>query len=266
MSARKTPKKKEQKKLKVLGVIPTRLNSQRLPGKMLADVCGKPLIQRTYEQVKKSKVLDAVVIATDSKEIAKVARSFGAPVIMSSSKHEVGTDRVAEAVKKFKDFKPDIVVNLWGDCPLISMEEIKGVVDLLKKYPDIDAAGAASVITETRDIESPSVVKVTMNRDRDVLYFSRSVIPFVRRTDVPVTYYQSRGIWALRPHALFGYASLSRTSLELVEEVEQYRFIERGYKMKMICGEFPGVDVNVQEELDTVRRIVQKHIDLGKLN
>lgn len=263
---RKIAKKSGQKKIKVLGVIPTRLNSQRLPGKMLADVCGKPLIQRTYEQVKKAISLDALVIATDSKEIAQAARGFGARVIMTSSKHQTGTDRVSEAVKKFTSFTPDIVVNLWGDCPLISMEEIEGVVMLLKKYPDIHAAGAASVITKMKEVRSPSVLKVVVDPHMNALHFSRSPIPYVRRTDVPVTYYQSRGIWAFRRPILFKYVALPRSPLELVEEVEQLRFMENGYKMKMVCGHFPGVDVNVQQELDAVRRIVQRQVEQGELN
>lgn len=243
--------------MKVLGVIPARLNSTRLKRKMLADIHGRPLVWHTWMQAKKAKLLDLVVIATDSKEIANVMRSYGAEVIMTPKKLKTGSDRVAEAARLFKAFKPAIVLNIQGDEPMIPPRAIDMTVTILLQNKKSVMSTVAAPIKEARELNDPSVVKVALKKNKNALYFSRSCIPFKReKTATPV--YKHFGIYGYRSTFLETFVSLERTPLELTENLEQLRALENGHDIAVGIGSFEHVEVNTQQELDAVRRLISR--------
>lgn len=256
--------KTQHKKIgaKTLGIIPARLDSKRLPGKLLADICGKPLIQYTFEQAKKSKLLDDLVIATDSREISRVARSFGAHVIITSKKHKTGSDRLGEAVQKYRKFKPDIVVNIQGDEPIISPGAIDKTIKTLTGDHSLSVSGVLARTTKENEVLPSSVVQAVLDKNGFVLYFSRAVVPFAHNGAAKRTFYRILGLTAFRRDFLFKYVSLPQLYLERTEGIEQMRIIEHGYKMKMVVGNFEEMGVNTQEELERVRKIIGKKLNL----
>ena len=244
------------KKLKVLGVIPARLNSSRLPRKMLADIHGKPLVWHTWKQGKKAKLIDEVVVATDSKEIQNAIEPYGAEVVMTSARINTGTDRVAAAAKLFKKFKPDIVVNIQGDQPMVPPRAIDHTVKLLAEKPKAVMSTIATHMPE-RGLKDPGMVKVVRNREGQGLYFSRSLVPFTREDNgVPVLWHF--GIYAYRASFLQKYVSLKQTPLEKTEMLEQLRVLENGYPIEVGVGKYSFEEVNVQKELNLVRKLIKK--------
>ncbi len=249
---------------KILGIIPARIGSTRIPNKMLKDICGKTLIERTYERTKEAKSLDAIVIATDSDEIEKVARSFGAQVIRSINDHKNGTERAGEATRLFTDFEPDIVVTVWGDEPLYPATAIDRCVAMLKEQPNLQAATAADRITNEAMIHADSVVEVVTNKHDHALYISRAAIPY-SYTDHKFDYYHVIGAMAMRRDFLFQYIEMEQTPLEKAESVEQLRIIENGYNLGIVKGDFENLGVNTPGEYEAVVKIFEKRIAEGKL-
>jgi|SRR3989344_4605864 len=244
------------KKIKILGVIPARIGSTRLKEKMLADLCGKTVIQRTYEQAKTVKYLDDIVIATDSEKIKNVAESFGARVIITSIKNMNGTEAVAEAVSKFEDFVPDIVVNIFGDEPLIPADAIEDSIMLLINDEAAVVSGVAQEISEESDAKDDSFVLITFDKYNNILSFSRSIFPYPYNKKFQIPWYQILGSMAFRRDFLFKYASLEQTPLELYEGIEQLRILENGYKMKVAVGNFNAVGINTVKDLERAREIL----------
>src|SRR3989344_5422634 len=201
---------------KVLGVIPARLASSRIPEKMLKDICGKPLIQWTIERTKKARSLDALVVSTDSDKIADVARSLDVPVIMTPAELPTGTDRVAATVKLFKGFEPDIVANIWGDEPLYPADAIDACVGALSSDESLQVSCAADRIDD---------VKVLTDLDGNALSFTRSLVPFPYNTKAPYTNYHVIGIMAMRRAFLEKFIAMPQTPIELREGVEQMRIL-----------------------------------------
>lgn len=247
-----------KKKLKVLGIIPARLKSSRIPEKMLADVSGKTLIERTIERTKEAKLLDAFIVATDSEQIAKVARNAGIEVIMTDENIPTGTDRVGKAVKLFTGFNPDIVVNIWGDEPFFSAEAIDDCIKLLLEDSELPVAGVVDKLSDEKMIESPSTVKLVTDSNNKVLNLSRSRIPHHYDSNEVPEYYHIIGVMAWKKDFLLSFLDLPRTPLELAEGVEQLRVLEHGYNMKVVKGEFNSLGANLPEELETLRKIYKK--------
>lgn len=244
-------------KEKILGIIPARIGSTRIPEKMLKDVCGKTLIQRTFERTKEARSLDALVIATDSDEIEQTAVSFDSRVIRSIADHKNGTERAGEAVRLFKDFVPEIVVIVWGDEPLYPADTIDACVKMLSENPNLDAVTAADRITNQKMIDVNSVVKIVTDVHDHALYISRAVIPY-NFTNTMVDYYHVIGAMAMRREFLFKYIEMEQTPLEKIESVEQLRIIENGYKLGIVKGDFENLGVNTPEEYEEVVRIFKK--------
>lgn len=244
--------KKTEKK--VLGVIPARLKSSRIPEKMLQDIAGKKLIERTVERSKKAISLDALIVTTDSDEIAEVVRAMGVEVIMTDENIPTGTDRVAAALEKFTDFEPDIVVNIWGDEPLYPAEAIDNCVAMLKENDDLPVVAAADLVTDEAFLAKPSIVQVLTDLNNRALYFSRALLPFPY-TDSVVEYHHVIGILAMRRDFLRELLILPRTPLEAREGVEQLRILEHGYPMGISKGTYHNLGVNTPEELEEVRKI-----------
>ena len=244
---------------KVLGVIPARIGSTRIPRKMLKDICGKSLIERTYERSKGAQSLDALVIATDSDEIEELATSFGARGIRSVKEHRNGTERAGEATQLFTDFTPDIVVTIWGDEPLYPANAIDACVAMLKRDGELKAVTAADRIVHSDMMTTNSVVKIVTDVRSRALYISRATIPYTF-TDAPADHYHVIGAMAMRRDFLFEYIGMEQTPLERIESVEQLRILENGYKLGIVKGDFDNLGVNTPGEYEEVVRIFEKRL------
>jgi 3-deoxy-manno-octulosonate cytidylyltransferase (CMP-KDO synthetase) len=256
------------KKPKVLGVIPARMGSTRLAGKMLADINGKPLVWHTWHQAMKAKNLDAVVVATDSAEIRDALVPYGAEVVMTSTTIQTGTDRVAAAAAKFRrlperpfgraGFTPDIVLNIQGDEPMMPASAINKTAELLIKNPGAVMSTVATHFKSTKDLPNPGFVKVVRDLSGKALYFSRSIMPYARaRAGVEMLWHI--GIYGFRFSFLKKYTKLAQTPLEKTELLEQLRALENGYDILVGVGEYDRMEVNTPEELAMVRKAMKKN-------
>ncbi|HEY4486792.1 MAG TPA: 3-deoxy-manno-octulosonate cytidylyltransferase [Candidatus Paceibacterota bacterium] len=246
------------KKQKVLGIIPARLNSTRVPGKMLEDILGKPLIQRTLERTQKAQSLDALVVATDSPQIADIVKSLGVHVIMTPPEIPTGTDRVGVAAKQFTEFTPDIIVNIWGDEPLYPAEAIDECVSLLLEDEDLQVSGVGDLLESEVMVAEPSIVKVLTDLNNNVLMLSRSVVPFTHHKDNKGPVHHIIGVMAMRRDFLYTFLNLPQTPIELQEGVEQIRILEHGYRMRIVKGVYNNLGVNTPEELKKVTEIFRR--------
>lgn len=234
----------------VLGVIPARLGSTRLPRKPLQLIGGVPLVVRVAQRAIEAGVTDALVVATDAEEVAAVARSAGISAVLTRPEHESGTDRVAEVARRAEYAGFDIVVNIQGDEPFLTAAALDGAVAMVRAGFDIGTA-AGSVMGDAA--RSPSLVKVVCAGNGRALYFSRSAIPFHRDADAAGDrrYHQHIGVYACTRSALLRWASLAPTPLELAERLEQLRALEHGLSIGVALLDetaLPGVDT--QEDLE----------------
>lgn len=247
--------------MNILGIIPARYGSQRLEGKPLLDICGKPMIQHVYEQAKK--ILQHVVVATDDERIKKTVLDFGGNAVMTSSKHNTGTNRCLEAYEVFtakSDKNFDVVVNIQGDEPLLDPEQIRLLTSC---FYDSKTEMATLVIPVKQDNLLKVGVYVVMDKFKNALYFSRSIIPFVRGVNQSDwqkrhIFYKHVGMYAFTVSALREFASLQQTSLELAESLEQNRWLENGKKIKVEITEIESQGVDTIDDLEKVRKIVSK--------
>lgn len=240
--------------MNVVVIIPARYASTRLPGKALAEIAGRPLIQHVYERAIQARGIQRVVVATDDERIRAAVAGFGGEVMMTSPEHRTGTDRVAEAAEAFD---AEVVVNLQGDEPLI----LPGVIELVAAAlgPD-EPAPMASAMTRVRTPEerdSPSVVKVVVDRNGYALYFSRYPIPFVREAGRPHMPYRHLGIYAYRKEFLRRFTLLPSTPLEQLEMLEQLRALEHGYRIRMVETDYHPIGVDTPEDLIRVRALME---------
>ena len=239
--------------MKTACIIPSRYASTRLPGKPLKMIVGKTLIRRVYEQTSKAKSIDDVIVATDSKLIEKEVKGFGGKVVITSKKHNTGTDRIAEVAKN-TDY--DIIVNVQGDEPLIEPELIDNLVREISTNDDLDMVTAAVPLRES-EYEDLSCVKVVRNIYGEALYFSRSLIPYPRH-EFSVPPLKHIGIYAYRKEFLLKYANMKQTSLEKTESLEQLRLLENGYKIGVVTVKSYGIGVDTQEDLEKVIEYIKR--------
>jgi len=241
--------------MKFIGIIPARYDSSRFPGKPLADMAGKPMIQRVYEQVRST--VDELVVATDDQRIVDAVLSFGGRVVLTSKDHQSGTDRCYEAfLKAGNGF--DVIINIQGDEPFIQPEQI----ELLKRcFSDEHAhiATLAKPITVDNDFEqtilNPNMPKVVINNRQEALYFSRSAIPFIRGIAYAEwlkthTFYKHIGLYAYRSNVLKEITALPRSTLEIAESLEQLRWIQNGYKIKVAITNQETIGIDTPEDLE----------------
>lgn len=243
--------------MKIVGIIPARWASTRFPGKVLADLNGKPMIQYVWEQAKKADRLDDVLIACDEQKVKEVCEGFGAAVVMTSPDHASGTDRIAEAVK---DIDADIIVNIQGDEPLISPEVINDLVSALCDDAECPMATVVRQIDDVAVLNNPNIVKVVIDRKGYALYFSRHAIPYNRdeKDFSEVAAYKHLGLYAYRKDFLLKFNDLPSSLLEQTEKLEQLRVLEAGYRIKTIQTEFETVGVDVPEDLERVARLLDE--------
>lgn len=241
--------------MKVICVIPARYASTRLPGKPLSMICGKPMIQRVYEQACKAEVPGEVVVATDHELVFNAVKAFGGNVLMTSPDHPSGTDRLAEVALNYPDV--DVIVNVQGDEPMIPPEVID---DLANAFEDDENLSMATLKVEmqSEDYDNPAAVKVVTDLNGYALYFSRSQIPYPRNIPADYKVFKHVGIYAYRRDFLLKYAALTPTPLERAESLEQLRALENGYKIKVLESDFQGVGVDTPEDLARVNEIFAK--------
>jgi 3-deoxy-manno-octulosonate cytidylyltransferase (CMP-KDO synthetase) len=241
------------KYMNVIGVIPARYDSKRLPYKLLKVLCGKPLLQWTWENVSCARDLDKLIVACDAPQIEKVAKGFGAEVVRTSPKHISGTDRVAEAVR---DVDSKIVINIQADEPLIHPSVIDSLANEMLNNPGIVMATVRKKIENESEINDPNVVKVICDRDNFAIYFSRFPIPYFRESSSVRVYYKHLGIYAYTKDFLYTFKNLPTSYLEKAEKLEQLRALEAGFKLKVIETQFDSWGVDTEEDFQKLEQIL----------
>lgn len=242
-------------------LIPARLDSSRLPKKMLADLEGEPLIVRTWRQAVQSKYAGRVVVATDSREIAGTLEAYGAEVVMTSPDARCGTERIAEAARSID---AEVFLNLQGDEPLIDPRNIDLCLEpfLGADPPDCSTLVFPMLSDDCQQIEDPNVVKVVLDRNGNALYFSRSPVPFQREVYAATQFYRHIGLYAFSADVLQRYAALPPSMLELAESLEQLRLLENGFRIRCVSTTLDHPGVNTLEDLEMVRRILRESASL----
>ena len=245
---------------KILGVIPARFASSRFPGKVLAQIASKSMLQRVYERASLARYLTATIIATDDERIYDAARSFGARVVMTRADHVSGTDRVAEAASAEN---AELVVNIQGDEPLIEPAAIDAAILPLAHDPAIVMGTLKKAIEDPREVTDPNVVKVVTDRNGDAIYFSRCPIPFERGQARPGTHFKHIGLYVYRRDFLLEYSALPVGPLEQAERLEQLRAIENGYRIRVVETEFESLGVDTPEDLERVCKLFEATMAQG---
>lgn len=243
-------KTKLQNQMRFIGIIPARYASTRFPGKPLAQLGGKYVIQHVYEKV--SSVLESTYVATDDERIAKAVESFGGNVVMTRSDHKSGTDRIAEAIEKING-QWDVVVNIQGDEPFIQQEQLHTVCECFDDART-QIATIGKKFTEMAAVENPNSPKIVVDNNGYAMYFSRSIIPFIRGIEQKdwlqhFPFLKHLGIYAYRTDVLQEITHLPQSSLEKAESLEQLRWLQNGYKIKVGITDFETVGIDTPEDL-----------------
>lgn len=254
------------KKSKIIGIIPARYASTRLPGKALAPILGKPMVLHVLERGRGASVLDEVWVATDDQRIRAAVEEGGGRAIMTSAQHPSGTDRLAEAAHTLS---ADIIVNIQGDQPFLDPQMIDEAVRPLLDEPALPMATLMHPLSRDEDLANPNVVKVVVDRQGNALYFSRSLIPYPRQQVAHVVY-EHVGLYVYRRDFLLTLAKLPPTTLEQVESLEQLRVLEHGYRLRVVETKtadhaFSGFSVDTPEDLQRAEQMLRDR-QLGSAN
>jgi 3-deoxy-manno-octulosonate cytidylyltransferase (CMP-KDO synthetase) len=252
---------KEEKQNNFVGIIPARYASSRFPGKPLALIGNKPMIQRVYEQAGKS--LDLVYVATDDKRIYEAVLNFSGKAIMTSPDHQSGTDRCAEAVTLIKNesgISPDIVINIQGDEPFIKPEQIN-LLKLCFTSESVEIATLIRKVEKGEDIFNPNQPKVIINTEGNALYFSRAAIPYMRDTEISKwsekhVYYKHIGLYAYRTQVLKKITLLPRSPLEISESLEQNRWLENGFNIRTAVTLWESIGIDTPDDLEKAKLLL----------
>jgi len=241
---------------RAIGIIPARYGSTRFPGKPLADILGKPMIQWVYERASKAKLLSEVIVATDDERIFQRVKAFGGRAVMTSKEARSGSDRVAEVAR---GLEAEIIVNIQGDEPLIQPEAIDQAITPLLEDRDILVSTLVKRIDKIQELEDPNAVRVVMDKEGFALYFSRAAIPYSRDLKDREEwirlhpYYKHIGLYVYRKGFLMEFVRMGESPLERVERLEQLRILENGYKIKVIETDFTSMPVDTPEDLEVVK-------------
>jgi len=255
--------------MSVVAIIPARYGSTRLPGKPLADIGGKPMIQHVYESASKARELDRVVVATDDRRVEQAVRNFGGEVMMTSKHHASGTDRLAEVARKIR---ADWLVNVQGDLPFIRSGTIVRAIRPLTRDRTIPMGTVCTAIYEEEEWRNANIVKVLIDRAGFALYFSRSPVPYVRnsvidpyhkkmRADRRVWGFRHLGLYVYRRDFLLKFARLRPTALEQIESLEQLRALENGYRIYVAEVDESGVEVDTPADLKKAERYLKAQLN-----
>jgi 3-deoxy-manno-octulosonate cytidylyltransferase (CMP-KDO synthetase) len=242
--------------MNVLAVIPARYASTRFPGKPLAPLAGKPMIARVWERVRQASSVSGVIVATDDERIRSAVQEFGGEAIMTRPDHRSGTERVAEVAALRKDV--EIFVNVQGDEPLIEPAAIDQAVGALQADEQVRVDTLAAPITNPADIMDPNVVKAVLDFDGNALYFSRAPIPWVRDRGGPVhaRHLKHLGLYAFRRDALLDFPTFPQGDLERAEQLEQLRWLENGYRIRVLETEYDSIGVDAPEDILRVEQLL----------
>lgn len=233
--------------MNILGIIPARYASSRFPGKVLADIRGKTMVERVFLQACRAKHLTEVLIATDDERVFDAAQRFGAPVVMTRPEHPSGTDRCYEALQN-QPKSYDFVVNIQGDEPFIRPEQIDLLTATLTSR-EVEIATLVHTLDDEKSYNNPNVVKVVLSQRQEAMYFSRSPIPYRRNTSVATPLYRHIGLYAYRTDILQSLTALSPSVLEQIEGLEQLRWLENGYRIRVAHTPFGSQGVDTPEDL-----------------
>jgi 3-deoxy-manno-octulosonate cytidylyltransferase (CMP-KDO synthetase) len=240
---------------RVVIVIPARYGSVRLPGKPLVNLAGKPMIQRVYERAKQAKTASEVIVATDDERIVTVVEGFGGQARMTRTDHRTGTERIAEVASHIPG---EVFVNVQGDEPLLDPAAVDTVVNALLEEPAAAIATVAVPIRTPGDIMDPNVVKTVLDFEENALYFSRAPIPWVRDAaqKVHARHLKHLGLYVFQREALLEYPTLPQGELERIEQLEQLRWMENGWKIRVAEVEHDAVSVDVPEDVARVEKLL----------
>ena len=250
-------------------IIPARYASSRFPGKPLVLIAGRPMIQHVYERASRARLVDAVLVATDDVRIVAAVEAFGGQVVLTSAAHPSGTDRIAEVAAQQTY---DIVVNVQGDEPCIAPQAIDAMIQPLRADPAVAITTLAHPLRDVADLLTPHVVKVVVDRQGYALYFSRAPIPYDRQAwlhapqvlaaagtsiALPPGCYRHLGLYAYRREVLLHMARLPQTTLEQVEQLEQLRALEHGYRLRVVQTTYESVGVDTPEDVPRAEQILR---------
>ncbi len=240
----------------VLAVIPARYASTRFPGKPLAPILGKPMIQHVWERVQQVPSIDEVLVATDDARIAEAVQAFGGAVALTSADHETGTDRIVEAISGQTH---DWVLNVQGDEPTLSGGDLETLIQTATARPEVSVATLMHRITDPEQLQDPNIVKVTVAANGQALYFSRSLIPFPRQPpESGPAAWRHLGVYLFRRTFLLDFHRWPRTPLEQCEQLEQLRILENGHSLLCVEAQEDGVGVDVPEDILRVEALLKQ--------
>src|SRR4051812_2373388 len=236
--------------------IPARYAATRFHGKLMQKLRNKTVIRHTYENTLATNLFDDVIVITDSNIIYNEITEHGGKAIMSKKEHESGSDRIAEAVE---DLDIDIIVNVQGDTPFIQKQALYNLLKVFEggEGEKVQVASLMQVLKEQHFIEDPNYVKVAVDKNLNSLFFSRSVIPYPRNTDIPITYYEHIGVYAFRKEALLNFTSWPITPLEAAERIECLRYLENGVPLKMVIVDYMGIEIDTPEDLERAEKFLK---------
>lgn len=242
--------------MKILAVIPARYASTRFPGKPLISIAGKPMIERVWERARRASLVSQVIVATDDERIVKAVKSFGGEAVLTRPDHRSGTERVAEVAVAHPD--AEIVVNVQGDMPLIEPAAIDAGIEAVRSDEDVRVGTLAVPITNPAEIMDPNVVKAVLDFDGNALYFSRAPIPWVRDRGGPVhaKHLKHVGLYVFRREALLEFATFPQGDVERIEQLEQLRWLENGYRIRVAETEYKSVEVDTPEDVKRVEQLL----------
>ena len=230
---------------KIGAFIPARYAATRFPAKLMQALGDKTVIRHTYDNTVATGLFDEVYVVTDSEIIFNEISSHGGKAIMSKKEHESGSDRIAEAIEHLSI---DIVVNVQGDEPFVKKEPLEKLIAVFKD-DKVQVASLMQALTNTEQIADSNYVKVAVDKNFNALFFSRSVIPYARNTELAITYYEHIGVYAFKKQALLDFTNWPMSPLEAAEKIECLRYLENGVAMKMVVTSYMGVEIDTPEDL-----------------
>ena len=239
-----------------IAVIPARYAATRFPAKLMQMLGTKTVIRHTYDNTVATGLFNEVIVATDSEIIYNEITSNGGKAVMSKRSHESGSDRIAEAVA---DMQAEIVVNVQGDEPFVQKEPLEKLLQVfeVENGAKVQVASLMQLMKEQQFINDSNYVKVAVDKNMNALFFSRSVIPFPRNTELNIPYYEHIGVYAFRKQALMNFTNWEMTPLEAAEKIECLRYLENGVSIKMVVTDYMGVEIDTPEDLERAARLLE---------
>lgn len=235
--------------MRIIGVIPARFESSRFPGKPLIDLKGKSMIQRVYEGASKASGLDKVIVATDDQRIYDHVKGFGGDVVMTNSSHQTGTDRCGEVAL---DIDADVIINIQGDEPLVDYRQLDQLCEIFNDTTVDIATLGIRIPMDSEELSDPNRIKIVVDKNMNALYFSRSVIPFVRDQDVTYPFLRHIGLYAYRKSILMDLIKMAPSDLEKVESLEQLRWLYNGHSIRVVETDIETPNIDIPEDVKRV--------------